>query len=98
MKPKVIVDYERVPYVYPLGDVRITFDCHVRAGVFENDLFDQALPVLEVLEPHQLIMEVKYTEFLPEMIRDMLRVDNSIYTAASKYVLCLEKRKEILGD
>lgn len=97
MKPRVIVDYERIPYVYPHGDVRITFDCHVRGGVFENNIYDRALPVMEVLEPGQLIMEVKYTEFLPELIRDMLRVDNSIYTAASKYVMCLEKRKEFVG-
>lgn len=98
MKPSVIVDYEREPYVYPYGDVRITFDKHVRGGVFENDIFDKALPVMEVLEPHQLIMEVKYTEFLPEIIRDMLKVDDCIYTAASKYVMCLEKRKEFIGN
>jgi len=98
MKPEVIVDYDREPYVYTFGDVRITFDEHVRAGMFEQNLFDQALPVMEVLEPGQLIMEVKFTEYLPEIIRDLLQVDDCIYTAASKYVLCLEKRKEYIGD
>lgn len=98
MKPAVIVDYDREPYVYPYGDVRITFDEHVRGGVFEQSLFDKALPVMEVLEPGQLIMEVKFTEYLPEVIRDLLKVDDCIYTAASKYVLCLEKRKEYIGD
>lgn len=98
MRPAVIVDYDREPYVYSYGDVRITFDEHVRGGVFEHNLFDKALPVLEVLEPGQLIMEVKFTEYLPEVIRDLLQVDDSVYTAASKYVLCLEKRKEYIGD
>lgn len=97
MKPAVIVDYEREPYVYAYGDVRITFDEHVRGGVFEPQLFDKALPVMEVLEPGQLIMEVKFTEYLPELIRDLLQVDDCIYTAASKYVMCLEKRKEYVG-
>lgn len=97
MKPAVIVDYDREPYVYAYGDVRITFDEHVRGGVFEHSLFDKALPVMEVLEPGQLIMEVKFTEYLPEIIRDLLSVDDCIYTAASKYVLCLEKRKEYIG-
>ena len=97
MKPAVIVDYDREPYVYAYGDVRITFDEHVRGGVFENNLFDKQLPVMEVLEQGQLIMEVKFTEYLPELIRDLLKVDASIYTAASKYVLCLEKRKEYRG-
>ena len=98
MKPAVIVDYDREPYVYKWGDVRITFDEHVRGGMFEHALFDEALPVVEVLEPGLLIMEVKFTEYLPQIIRDLLRVDDSIYTAASKYVLCLEKRKEFIGD
>lgn len=98
LRPKVIVDYEREPYVCPFGDVRITFDEHVRSGVFENDIFDKNLPVLETLPPHQLIMEVKYTEYLPEIFRNLLQVDNSYYTAASKYVLCLQKRKEYLNE
>ena len=98
MKPAVIVDYDREPYVYSYGDVRITFDEHVRAGVFAQNLFDRELPVFEVLEPGQLIMEVKFTEYLPEIIRDLIQVDDCIYTAASKYVLCMEKRKEYIGD
>ena len=98
MKPAVIVDYDREPYVYEYGDVRITFDMHVRGGMFEEGLFDKRLPVIEVLEPGQLIMEVKFTEYLPSVIKDLLQVDESIYTAASKYVLCLEKRKEYVGD
>jgi len=98
MMPKVIVDYDREPFVYPYGDVRITFDSHVRSGILEHNLFDDKLPVMEVLEPGQLIMEVKFTEYLPEVIRGLLRVDDSIYTAASKYVMCLEKRKEFYGE
>lgn len=97
LKPAVVVDYERVPYVFPFGDVRITFDSHVRAGMFVSDLFDQSLPVFEVLEPDTLIMEVKFTEYLPEMIRDILPLADSAYVAASKYVLCLEKKEELFA-
>ncbi|MDO5294277.1 MAG: polyphosphate polymerase domain-containing protein [bacterium] len=96
MRPKVIVDYDREPYVYAAGDVRITFDSHIRAGVFKEDMFDPNLPTIEVLEPGQLIMEVKYTEFLPYVIRDLLPTADSAYMAASKYVMCLEKRKEFM--
>ena len=93
MHPTVIVDYDREPFVYPYGDVRITFDSHVRAGVLSDDLFDPKLPVIEVLEPHTLIMEVKFTEYLPKVIQDVLWVEDSIPVAASKYVMCLEKKK-----
>lgn len=97
MRPAVIVDYEREPYVYPYGDVRITFDMHVRAGIFSDDLFDAAIPVVEVLPPGQMIMEVKFTEFLPQSIRDLLPKADGTCIAASKYTLCLEKKKELSG-
>ena len=34
LHPVVLVDYERVPFVFPYGDVRVTFDEHVRAGAW----------------------------------------------------------------
>lgn len=94
MKPKVIVDYEREPYVYPFGDVRITFDKNVRVALSDYDIFNMELPTIEVLPKGQLIMEVKFTEYLPEIIRDILPREGTVHTAASKYVMCLEKQKE----
>ncbi|MBQ9765072.1 MAG: polyphosphate polymerase domain-containing protein [Lachnospiraceae bacterium] len=94
MRPKVIVDYDREPFVYPFGDVRITFDNFIRAGVSDFNLFNPELPVLEIMEQGQLIMEVKFTEYLPNIIRDLLRIENCVAVAASKYVMCVEKSKE----
>lgn len=94
LQPKVIVDYEREPYVFPFGDVRITFDRNVRVALSDYDIFRKDLPTIEILPDDRLIMEVKYTEYLPEVIRDLLPKDGTIQTAASKYVMCLEKQKE----
>lgn len=91
MRPRVIVDYERIPYIQEEGTVRITFDRHVRAAVLGTDLFDSELPVLEVLEPGKEIMEVKFTEFLPQIVRNILPPSASDFTAVSKYVLCYQK-------
>ncbi|MBE0600651.1 MAG: polyphosphate polymerase domain-containing protein [Firmicutes bacterium] len=88
MRPRVMVDYDREPYVMDAGDVRITFDKHVRAGFGQLDLFDPTLPALEVLPADRMIMEIKYTEFLPRIVRGLLPPRASIMTAASKYVLC----------
>ena len=55
------------------GTVRITFDMNVRAAVDGFDVFDRSLPTLPVLEPGKLVMEVKFTEFLPQIVRDILR-------------------------
>ena len=95
LHPSVIVDYDRIPFVYPYGNVRITFDSDVRAGVFVDDLFDTNLPVMQVMERDKLILEVKYTEYLPELVRCMLPVADSAYIAYSKYTMCLEKKKEL---
>ncbi len=90
MRPRVMVDYDREPFVMESGDVRITFDKHVRAGFGTFDLFDKALPTLEVLRADQIIMEVKFTTFLPALIRRLLPPRSSMMTAASKYVLCCD--------
>ncbi len=94
MKPAVIVDYDREPYVYPYGDVRITFDSNIRAGFKTSDPFDMHMPFMDVIDRGLLILEVKYTQYLPEIIRDLLPVNRSIQMAYSKYTMCLEMRKE----
>lgn len=91
MRPKVIVDYEREPWILDEGTVRVTMDRNVRAAVGSFDIFDSALPVLPVLEPGKLVMEVKFTEFLPQIVRSLIPPSAQEFTAVSKYVLCCEK-------
>lgn len=90
-RPKVIVDYERVPMIQEEGDVRITFDSDVRAAIGSNDIFDPTLPTLAVLEPGMLVLEVKFTEFLPDIIRELLPPEGQQFLAVSKYTLCYER-------
>lgn len=91
LRPKVIVDYDREPFILPEGDVRVTFDSHVRAGVMTTDIFDRSLPVYEVVPPDKQIMEVKFTEFLPKMIQEILPPGEQEFSAISKYTLCYER-------
>lgn len=97
MRPRVIVDYEREPWIIEEGTVRITFDSHVRAAVGGFDIFDDTLVPLPVLEPGKLVMEVKFTEFLPQLVRQLLPPQASEFTALSKYVLCYEKTRYLNG-
>ena len=92
MHPRVIVDYEREPWIMDTGTVRLTMDMNVRAAVGSYDIFDSSLPTLDVLEPGKLVMEVKYTEFLPQIVRNLVPQSASEFTAVSKFVLCCEKR------
>ena len=97
MRPRVIVDYEREPWIMDAGTVRITFDMDVRAAVGSFDIFDLTLPTLPVLEPGKLVMEVKFTEFCPQIVRDMVPPGAAELTAVSKYCLCYEKTAYLRG-
>lgn len=92
LHPVVVVDYERIPFVFDPGEVRITFDCNLREAVLTGTLFDAGLPVFHVMGADELIMEVKYTTFLPEFIRDILTTQEAVHVAASKYVMCCDSR------
>lgn len=94
LKPEVIVDYDRVPLVFEHGGVRITFDMNIRAA--RGDMFDGSLCSYEVLDTDLLIMEVKFTEFLPDMFRSLLP-EEGCRMAASKYVCCIDALRRIMA-
>ncbi len=96
MRPRTIVDYEREPWIMDEGTVRITFDTDVRAAVGSYDIFDSTLPALSVLEPGKLIMEVKFTEMLPQILKIFCRRRQQNYSSF-KYVLCYEKTRYMNG-
>ena len=91
MRPRVIVDYEREPWVYDTETVRLTFDSNVRAAIGSYDIFDPSLPTLPILQPGKLVFEVKYTELLPQIIKTIIPPQASEFLAVSKYVLCYGK-------
>ncbi|KGR86150.1 polyphosphate polymerase domain-containing protein [Lysinibacillus odysseyi] len=87
LKPMTVVDYEREAYIYLYGNVRITFDSKVKSSLRNTDLFNTSLPMVDVLEPNEVILEVKYDEYLPDTIKMMLQGINVRQEAYSKYQL-----------
>lgn len=87
-RPKTIVDYVREAYVYPVGNVRVTFDKSIRSGLFSTDIFNENLPTVEVLNPNKLLLEVKFDEFIPDMIADIIQTGERTAISVSKYTLC----------
>lgn len=86
LRPRVIVDYEREPYIYGPGNVRITFDSNIRTGLYHDRLF--AGDYASVPTEEGIILEVKYDAFLPEIIEKAVRVPNRQASAFSKYAVC----------
>lgn len=75
--------------------LHLTVMCVRRVGSY--DIFDPSLPTLSVLEPGKLVMEVKFTEMLPQIVRDLLPPNAQEFTAVSKYILCYEKSQYLHG-
>ncbi len=90
LRPRVVVDYEREPYISEVGQLRITFDRNIRAGEMGFDIFDPDMPMIEALSPGLVVMEVKYVDVLSNMIRRLLPAKASEYSAISKYILCCD--------
>lgn len=85
MKPRTIVDYTREAYIYPIGNVRITFDKSVRTGLNCINMFDDNLPTIETIDNRFIVLEVKFDEFLPQVIHNIVQVNERRATSISKY-------------
>lgn len=86
LRPKTIVDYTREPFVFSAGNVRITLDYDIRTGMncrgfLKNDC-------VTVPTGDSIILEVKWDEFLPDIIRDAVSIPNCRAGAFSKYATC----------
>ncbi|MBR4435892.1 MAG: polyphosphate polymerase domain-containing protein [Clostridia bacterium] len=88
MRPRVLVDYMREPYVFPYGNVRVTFDKDIRSAYRMTDIFDPDLPTYPVLPSGIVVLEVKFDEVLPDFIASIVQADAPVRSAVSKYVLC----------
>ncbi|WP_077210680.1 polyphosphate polymerase domain-containing protein [Bacillus dakarensis] len=84
LRPVTVVDYEREVFIYRYGNVRVTFDSNIKTSFRNNDVLNPDLPVLET-NPDIVILEVKYDEFLPEVIKKLLQIGNRRKGTYSKY-------------
>ena len=91
--PSIIVDYNRQPFIYPVEDVRITFDEDISSGRFNYDLFSENLLPFRAIEANEIILEVKYNNFLPSTIKKVLDTVPKTRIAMSKFALCKEKKE-----
>jgi len=88
MRPVVIVEYDRIPYVYRNGNVRITLDMNVSSSSSVECFLDEQIPKRPVMALGQHLLEVKYDEYLPDYIHHNLNLHSLTHTAYSKYYLC----------
>ena len=87
LRPRTIVDYIREPFVYAPGNVRVTIDTDIRTGLSRTDFLDPDCPTVPAGDA-PAILEVKWDEYLPEIIRAAVQLPGRRASAFSKYAAC----------
>ena len=87
LKPKTIVDYIREPFVFGPGNVRVTIDYNIRTGEFRTDFLNPKTLTLPAGNS-PIILEVKWDEYLPDIIKDAVSIPGRHASAFSKYAQC----------
>ncbi len=88
LRPAVLVEYDRTPFVCSAGQTRITLDENIRTKPYRGNLWESESCMLPVLEPGQAVLEVKFNDFLPGFLATALEDVPKVNLAISKYVLC----------
>ena len=89
LRPRVLVSYTREPYIYRAGNVRVTFDSEIRTSLFRREfLVPEVSDISATDTPQEMILEVKFDAFLPEIIQDLIQVNGIRQQAFSKYGAC----------
>lgn len=88
LQPRVLVDYTRQAFISPIQDIRITLDKNLRTGFQCVDLFDANVPTISVKGSYDMILEVKFKQYLPSYFHQLIQLNSLQRSAISKYIFC----------
>ena len=83
LRPKCIVAYTRECFVYPPGNTRVTIDYDLCGSYKVEDFLNPDLKLVKLF--NTAILEVKWDEYLPQIIRDAVQLKSRKTSAFSKY-------------
>ena len=87
LHPKTIVDYIREPFIFGPGNVRITLDYNIRTGISYVDFLNNSCVTVPIAN-NPIILEIKWDEYLPDIIKDIIQLNSGRIGAFSKYAAC----------
>lgn len=85
LRPRCVVVYWRESFVYPPGNVRVTLDTEIGGSYHVEAFLKPELTVTKTY--HASVLEVKWDDYLPQIIRDMVQLKSRKTTAFSKYAV-----------
>ena len=88
LRPKVVVQYLRTPFVHEIGNVRVTLDEHIASSQATDRFFESGIPLRPILPTGQGVLEVKWDELFPTWLYQSLQLEGLQWTNFSKYYLC----------
>lgn len=83
LRPRCVVAYERECFVYDAGNVRVTLDENIRGSYNVKSFLDANLSMTQLF--HTSILEVKWDEYLPQIIRNIVQIKSRSSSSFSKY-------------
>ena len=86
--PKVIVQYKRIPMIYKLGNVRITFDSNISGSTSFERFFNKSIASIPILQSGHQVLEVKYDDYFPDLLYNLCDTGHLMQTTFSKFYLC----------
>jgi len=86
-KPACIIDYDRIPYVYSAGNVRITLDYNMAVSYDFENVFSEDLIKVPFIEENRALLEVKFNDFIPDYVRWLLQLNKLERISYSKYAI-----------
>jgi len=98
MKPVAVVEYDRVAYIHPVGNVRITFDTGLRMGLASISFFDCNVCTMSIVKESNVVLEVKYDDVLPLFICGLFPDTIRPQSSAGKFVMCREQHLTVTGN
>lgn len=88
MVPKVIVQYTRNPFVYEIGNVRVTFDNELSSSTKVSEFLEKTVVCRPIWKSGETLLEVKWDNILPDHIKNNLDLGHLQWASFSKYCAC----------
>ena len=85
LRPVIIVEYDRIPYAYKPGNVRVTIDMNVCSSNQISGFLNTHIARRPLMQAGQHILEVKWDYCLPDFIKQAIQTEGLQRTAVSKY-------------
>ncbi len=87
LRPVMLGEYIRTPYIFHLGNVRVTFDRNICVSMQTDKMFEKDISRISILPTGYHILEVKWDDLLPDVIYQLIEDGHMIQTTFSKFYL-----------